>query len=1060
MKSQKTHGQFYHLPVFDALTYKYLVCEFDPTAGTCSDINISGLNFISIPSDLLNASSSALCSVNIGQARNDFSVFLYTVSTDVNQLEYLYIYDSTGGGSNLTPVTQIPTPDLSVILGGGATYTGLVSSCRDVEGSYGFLPFYFAVICSYEVVQNLTTNLFFLGVSHYHVDASANLIHDHSIYYSDNLNPGLNYGNYINMNASRLRTLPYTQWYVFVTVDYSTNTFIVNYTANDPNLVQPAYTFSIPETILAFSYDWSRWVRLAIVAIVKDASGNEYLKFWMMDISNYNPTTLLWDLLFNPPSNIKASSIPHFDPGYHDFAMVKVVNTNGWYILINCFSSKTAVIDYTNDNATLYKIIDHGQIFAIYDVLFTYDNSYPSVPVILQNTFYLYGYTYESGQLVDGVFKTTDVCFFRAANTYNTFDNSKCRDYCINNIEIYNALTQTCERCLVGQYMYNGTCVPACPVLPLIITDNILMSCYYCTSLGQKYQDGVCVTACTVFNYVDYGDHCDLCPAGQYALSNTCYAICPDPYGKNTADLMCHSCTSTTNPYWYNGDCFATCPLGLGVSNNTSYTCISCATISNYLYNGVCTSMCPSLAPYVYSGSCTNVCPTGYIPNTANKCVHCLTTQYIYNGICYVNCPAGTSVSGSTCTISCPSLTPFTYNGSCASLCPTGYVPDITNTCIKCSSNQYLYNGICYTNCPIGTIANGSTCSTSCPTGQGINKAAGACVLCSSISMALYNGNCVSPCPNGLGIDSSTNTCIKCSSYIETNNCVSKCSTNNGVNKSNNTCVNCATISQYNFNGICTAQTDLPLGYIVIDDTYKIVYTCKDQNLYIYNGKCINQCPQGTKLTISTNTCDSVTLCSDGYVNINGNCVLCQSMNQVYYNNECSLACPTDYFPDSLGICKSKSSTATDNQSTLCTLPNIFKYNNQCLSTCPTNTITDQVNKTCSTDCSSSGKKFVLNGTCVDICPENYVNLNGQCVKCSDNNMFLYNNQCISTCPADTVANGSTCIASTCSDNICNGGICLISFNQATCNCQDGKMGNYCELNSTQVKQVIADLGM
>jgi hypothetical protein len=889
MRTQQGYGALYYVPIYDSGLH-YSICLFAVNTGTCVNYTESALSFIPINKDLTDPTSNTLCSLNVGRPKYGYATFFYINNTDVNKLDYQYVFFNTVTNINPSTVVQMPTPNLTAILGPGI-YINLVSNCKESYGSISAVPFYYGILCTYQVVQqNTNTSLFFLGVSHFNMDAANAINYDYSLYFSDYLLPNKGYGNYFNRRSVKLLNSPTTKVYIFVTVDPNTNTFYINYTNQDPLITYPSYSFTIPETILTFYYDWSGYCRMMITAIIS-TGGSEYLKFWFMDVTQYNNATGTYDYILNPPANIVTSVIPHFDSGYHEFAMVKILNEqNSNYFLINVFSTNTVVLDWTNESVSVYHIISSGQFFAIFDILFVYDNSILNFPVIYQDAYYLYGYTYESGDIVNGIFKITG-CLFRAANAYNTYDNSKCREFCLFH-EIYNVANKSCDRCPQSQYINTTTqtCVLSCPNLPLMVTDNILMACYYCSLISEKYQDGVCVPSCTVYNYIDYGPNCDLCPVGQYNYQSTCVNSCPYPYGKNSSDRICYLCANP-NPYWYNGSCYSLCPVGLGA--------------------------------------------------------------------------------------------------------------DTTNVCIDCAT----------------------------------------------ISMNISNGLCVSQCPNGLGLDKKTNTCIDCYTqqlFLELNNCVSKCTAPNGLNKTNNTCINCATILRYNYNAMCTPQSNLPQGYIVTDAVYNVVNTCKNQNMYIYNGNCVNPCPSGTSLTVSTNTCDTSTdvSCSQGSIYYNNACVECISINQVFYNNGCMLTCPTNYTPDSSGICQ---------LTTTCTAPNIFKFNNQCLHTCSNGLVTDYINYIC-IDCQTTGQ-IAYDNECLDNCPSAYINVNGSCTSCIKSGLFLYNNQCATTCPADTIPINSICTESVCTNTICNGGDCSILFNQVTCACPANKMGVYCQFDGNQIEE-------
>jgi hypothetical protein len=872
MKSQST-STTYWVSTFDA-TFHFTLCLFSPSTEVCMNYTEPGFKFIAINKDLTDPTSNQLCSLNMGKPRPLYAMVFYINTGDPEWLDYQYVF-SNGASPNPLGYIQMLSPNLTAILGGPGPYSGLVSNCKESQGSTGSVIINYGIICSYQVVDgNSNTSLFFLGVSHYHMDGSNVITLDSAAYFSDYLDPGKGYGDYFNRRSEKLLNIFTTNNYIFVTVDQSTNTFILNYTnKNYPLTTYSPYMISAaPDTILSFHYDMIGYIRLVITAVI-NSGGSEYLKFWFITVCAYDNLNNSFDIILSPPINIVTSSIPHFDSGYHEFAMVKTVSTNtSKYMLVNVFSTNTAVLDWTNEVVTVFKIISHGQFFAIFDIIFSFDTSYPSVPVINADAFYLYGYTYESGDLVNGLFKTT-TCIFRSANAYNTFDNSRCRNYCLS-FEVFNVSNKSCDRCPLAQYMNLATmtCVAPCPALT--VADNVLMTCYTCQSIGKKYENGICVVACTVSNYGDFGTYCDLCPNGL---------------GVNTSHI-CIDCSTISN-YLYNGICYTSCPAGTYASGNictlscssgtninpASGNCVVCSTILLAIYNGVCSQ-----------------CPSGLgIDKNTNTCVDCaIIKQHLESGYCVSQCRSklGLILQNNTC-VNCLTISQYYLNGICISQIPIGYSLidsqyNIIDTCKN--QNLYLSNGKCVRQCPNGTklTVSTNTCDLITLCSDGSINYNDNCVPCLYMNQVYYNKECIATCPIDyipdefgickLTVDKQieiTGECLPPNSIKFNNECLSICPSNTIPDQINNTRIDCKRLNKAAFNNECIDQC--PSTYINVNGSCS---QCTQNNMFLYNDQCITSCPANT-ISSTGSLCTAPTcsndLCNGGYCSISFNQVTC-----------------------------------------------------------------------------------------------------------------------------------------------------------------------------------------
>lgn len=180
---------------------------------------------------------------------------------------------------------------------------------------------------------------------------------------------------------------------------------------------------------------------------------------------------------------------------------------------------------------------------------------------------------------------------------------------------------------------------------------------------------------------------------------------------------------------------------------------------------------------------------------------------------------------------------------------------------------------------------------------------------------------------------------------------------------------------------------------------YSCIYPCLTCSVSINNctscasgyyfyatfNQCLSSCPLNT--TIADSTASLLCLpCSSNCTTCLTSTNYCLSCSSPYsfFNNSCSLSCPTGYYSSSslctgcINNCMSCSS-ATVCQS--CISPYLL-YSSQCLSICPVNS-SIIINKTC-TACAN----FCLNCSSSNICY--------QC----PTNRALYNGACVTSCPS------------------------------------------------------------
>lgn len=323
---------------------------------------------------------------------------------------------------------------------------------------------------------------------------------------------------------------------------------------------------------------------------------------------------------------------------------------------------------------------------------------------------------------------------------------------------------------------------------------------------------------------------------------------------------------------------------------------------------------------------------------------------------------------------------------------------DVNGDCYKCKSGYVLYQGKCYLQCPNGSFtmdyANCISCSDNCGKCEGID----ACIECEN-NTALINGECVNECPSGTMPVTDSNGLVQCVT------CTPGCNVCGGPD-------NCE---------ICSVG-------------------------FLYEGKCIELCPEGTYANYDNSKCIS---CVDNCGSCTGinNCVECEEGYHLY-KNECWKKCPDGSYtfdektcyscPDKCGFCPSgkceicEEGFTMDNNGNCVTpcLPGSVQSNDltcvpceehclycppndltlclrcdsghylseigKCIEYCPEGQYANDKNECvpCVKNCGSCN-----NNTTCEVCEDGYLMVDGQCVKFCPNGYFMYENTCIKCHP-------------------------------------------------------------
>ena len=182
-----------------------------------------------------------------------------------------------------------------------------------------------------------------------------------------------------------------------------------------------------------------------------------------------------------------------------------------------------------------------------------------------------------------------------------------------------------CTSCITGFYLYQITCVIACPTYPVLYFAHKQSGVCFLTCPAPFYGEtttGLCQLACPSLTYPSPTTRiCTACPAGCLTCDATGCYTCSSTYTFLLSALSCNANCNSTAKYYFNSKCYFACPPGSYLSYDlvTCLTCASpCATCTGTAGN--CTSC---IASYYYLGQCLNACPPNYYIDTALSCQPC-----------------------------------------------------------------------------------------------------------------------------------------------------------------------------------------------------------------------------------------------------------------------------------------------------------------------------------------------------------------------------------------------------------------------------------------------------
>jgi hypothetical protein len=213
----------------------------------------------------------------------------------------------------------------------------------------------------------------------------------------------------------------------------------------------------------------------------------------------------------------------------------------------------------------------------------------------------------------------------------------------------------------------------------------------------------------------------------------------------------------------------------------------------------------------------------------------------------------------------------------------------------------------------------------------------------------------------------------------------------------------------------------IPKGNCLQDDKTVTYVSPKPSGVYMYNGRCAKTCPASylpDKNNLCTNTGgDStkivddtvVTSCPSGSVLENKICVTCFSKGIYFFNNQCTVQCPSEFGYISSGECIDCAG-----------LNLVLNTNGKCTAACPTLTV---INNNKCVKCPAIQAWY--KAECVDYCPSGtYRTDRGSCDPQDQSIPLVYKERCLAT----------TCLHGTCNEHI----------QSVDCNCPTSYYGQYC----------------
>ena len=573
-----------------------------------------------------------------------------------------------------------------------------------------------------------------------------------------------------------------------------------------------------------------------------------------------------------------------------------------------------------------------------------------------------------------------------------------------------------CELCPAAQYVVNNTCT-SCPNMQAVNSDRT----------GCEFTAASCASANQDFDSVN--QQCRICASNQYfnasqTAGNRC-SFCSAGEIPHTNGTSCRQCavgetpgTTSPNMIQANGDSCVDC--------SDFYTEFSWA-------GGTCTE-CPSGQVDFADGGNSNAGCRGRClengteydaPDKNDVCqIQCTDMNMDYNETTHTctSCSSGLlfAKTGDVCT-NCASLTETRitgrqYAGACVSSCPSGFAPNPAGTLCECPTGESLNAD--------GTGCN-STAVSCALKNQDFNAATGQCTVCPSNqyfdSSRAAGIRCVS-CDAGQIPNSNGTGCSECA-VGETPGTASLGETPGAINPVGDSCVDCGEFyAEFSWaGGICT---ECPSGQADFADGGTSHVGCRN--------KCMEN---GTEYDAPNKNDVCQIQCTDMGMDYDDATHTCTSCGSGELFTKTGDVCTN---------CASLTETGITGR----------QYEAACVSSCPVGFVSNSAGDACACP---EGATPTSDGTGCD-CGAGQVRVSGTCQDCAAGTFHNASTDSCETCPATQFSTARSTSCTTCNTGTfinaaqtecitCNAGT---FYDSASRTCRDCAAGHVSDNNETE----------
>lgn len=714
-----------------------------------------------------------------------------------------------------------------------------------------------------------------------------------------------------------------------------------------------------------------------------------------------------------------------------------------------------------------------------------------STPYVLNNTC--------QGNCPGGYIIENNICILCTENTTKELNNV-CIDACPGG---YTDNSNKCNLCPEETpLVLNNTCQNGCPG-GYIIENNV---CVLCPIETPKEKNNICVVSCSEGGYTDTSNKCTQCNSLTPLIhNNICVSTCLKGY--IITDNVCIQCPIET-PNVLENSCVLDCPAEYELKLNT---CVKCSAPTPIIYNGECLATCPNLTYQVgltcascgvnrinkEGTGCVPSCPlTQYLDTQKNKCSECLnTTDVILDNNCVIECPFKYILQEKTCVLcsgtksyydvklklcvstcspsqvkdesqktcsTCSATSKYRVDdlGTCVAECPLSYFTDDTNLACINIEGKYILGKTVVTNCPDNTIIKGQNCIKCSENSQFYDKELKQCVntcgekvkvplsenskvnpelardqICiecpsNIVQFEKDTATCFAECPQGtyefISTDGKSKVCKKCPTettilegkgcgpcpnslpYISESKCSSNCSSLLGIQMSSSTtgskiCGNCLNGQLLFSDGICKPAIACDKTKFVLDESTKKCIDCSSNtvNNIFFNNQCLSKCPDGY-------IPDAVKICvkadeANSDISSSSNTSTSDTSKDTNQTPVVKLECQKGYEKLTVGgkeMCKT------------CKEVNKYTQNGACVIKCSSEATVDEETKECNT---CSGKYTIIRegkSECLEKCDNSlgfFINESNSniCEDCKRIGKFVKENKCVANCGSGMIADSS-----------------------------------------------------